>query len=161
MHGSSLIRLPVIDISTYREQNTTTDLTSPTILVLTSITAVSIPKLTLEACKLNVFPLKIGTAIIYMDSPFTPPQCQLFPVDKICFYCQVFKPLLELWKITTAGYIGGLFATQSIGNRVFCLVDWGRRINRLYLCRGVRSPPKNFLVMTLNNQIVIHSSLEW
>ena len=38
--------------------------------------------------------------------------------------------------------------------KVPCPVDWGCRIYRLHICRGVRLHPTSVLDMTLNNQMV-------
>ena len=87
MHGLSLMRFPLINISNLREQNPTSCLTSPAIHVLSNITGVSFLKLlTFEVCMLSVFPLKIRTAIIHKDFLFSLLQCQLFLVVRIYFY---------------------------------------------------------------------------
>ena len=92
LHGLSLIRLPKIDISSLREQNPATCLTSRAIHVLTNINDFSLSILTLEVCVLNALPLKTGRAIIHIFSiqsssmPDFPSFQDLFLYSQGCFW---------------------------------------------------------------------------
>ena len=76
-HCVSHMRLLIIDISSLWEKNLT-KFNIPAISVFTNITSISFPKLKLENFMFNTFSLKTGTAIIDVDSPFSPSQCYFF-----------------------------------------------------------------------------------
>ena len=91
------MKLPMIDISSFREQIPTTQLTSPSIHILTNITGIFFRSWHLRLYMPVAFPLKTGTAIIHLDSPFSPPQYQrFFIVVMIYLYSQDF-----FWDIHT------------------------------------------------------------